>query len=259
VFFGDQDEAKLLARMVNEAAADIVRSDPSRFAALACLPLPDVAAACSELAYALDELGLDGVILPSNVADVYLGEPEFAELLDELDRRSAYVFIHPALPSTPLPYAYPPWLVELPFDTTRAVVSLLYSGTLERCRHIRFQLAHMGGAVPFLAHRIASLVARDARLGESVPLGPLEYLRRFYYDTALSLNGPALAATREIVDLDRIVFGTDWPYLPDAAVRLRESFPQLSEAELARVEFVNATGLIPRLDRNRAKDELHAS
>jgi len=247
VFFGDEDEATLLARMVNEAGAEIVRADPSRFAALACLPLPNVDAAQLELAYALDELGLDGVVLPSSVAGVYIGESAFAEVLDELDRRAAYVFIHPALASLPVGHPYPPWLVELPFETTRAAVSMLYSGTLERCPNMRIQLAHMGGAVPFLAHRIASLVERDPQLLERVPRGPLEYLGRLFYDTALSMNATALAATRELVALDQIVFGTDWPYLPDADIDLRVAFSQLSEPEIARVESSNAVRLVPRL------------
>jgi predicted TIM-barrel fold metal-dependent hydrolase len=246
VFFGDRDEAMMLARIVNEAGAAVVGTDPSRFAALACLPLPGVDAALEELAFALDELGLDGVILPSNVDGVYIGEPEFAELLDELDRRSAYVFVHPAVPALPPGYPYPPWLVELPFETTRAAVSLVYSGTLARCPHLRIQLAHMGGAVPFLAHRIASFVERDPQLQARVPLGPLAYLERFFYDTALSMNAPALAATREVVGLDRIVFGTDWPYLPDESLDLGAPFRALSDRQIAQVESTNAAALVPR-------------
>jgi predicted TIM-barrel fold metal-dependent hydrolase len=254
VFFGDQDEATLLARVVNEAAAGVVQVDRARFAGLACLPLPDVEAAYRELAYALDELELDGVMLPSNIAGVYIGEPAFAELFDELDRRAAYVFVHPAIPSVLPGYPYPPWLVELPFETTRAVVSLLYSGTLERCQRIKIQLAHMGGAVPFLAHRIASLIERDDRLREQVPQGPLEYLRRFFYDTALSTNAPAIAATLEIVELEQIVFGTDWPYLPEAQIDLRAAFRQLTDAQIEQVEFANACTLVPRfVERNGAR------
>jgi predicted TIM-barrel fold metal-dependent hydrolase len=105
----------------------------------------------------------------------------------------------------------------------------------------------MGGTVPFLAHRISSLVERDPRLRERVPRGPLEYLSRFFYDTALSTNAIALGATREIVALDQIVFGTDWPYLPDADIDLRAALAPLSEAEIARVESTNAVRLLPRL------------
>src|SRR2546423_3768888 len=69
-----------LARRVNEAAAELVGSD---VAALATLPLPDVDAALDELAYALDQLRLDGVFLLSNAAGTYLGDDRFGELFDE--------------------------------------------------------------------------------------------------------------------------------------------------------------------------------
>jgi len=62
-----------LARIANEGLAEIAR-DP-RFAALATLPVPDVEAALAELAYALDELQMAGVMLLSNVAGTYLGDP----------------------------------------------------------------------------------------------------------------------------------------------------------------------------------------
>jgi predicted TIM-barrel fold metal-dependent hydrolase len=56
-----------------------------------------------------------------------------------------------------------------------------------------------------------------------------------------------LAATRELVDLDRIVFGTDWPYLPDPRLDLVAAFPQLSGEQIAAIESRNAAALVPRL------------
>jgi predicted TIM-barrel fold metal-dependent hydrolase len=246
VYYGDQEEATRLARIVNDAAADIIRDRPLQFAGLASLPLPDVDAALREVEYALDELGLDGVILMSHIGGTYIGEPAFAELWDELDRRGAYVFLHPAVPAWIPHYDYPLWLVELPFETTRAVLSLLYSGTLERCPNTKIQLAHMGGAVPFLAHRIGSFVERDPSQRERVPRDPLSYLRGLFYDTALSINEAALAAALTIVDPGQIVFGTDWPYLPDATISLRQTWTSLTEDELLHIEYRNAAKLFSR-------------
>jgi 6-methylsalicylate decarboxylase len=246
VFHGDQSEATRLARELNETAAEIVRDEPTSFAGLASLPLPDVDAALHELEYALDELGLDGVILLSHVDGTYIGELAFAELFDELDRRDAYVFLHPAIPQWVPSYGYPLWLVELPFETTRAALSLVYSGTLERCPNVKIQLAHMGGTVPFLADRIGSLVDRDPSQRESVPRGPLAYLSEFFYDTALSLNSAALAATLAVVSSNQIVFGTDWPYLPDRGLDLRQAWPSLGARELDQIEHGNAARLFAR-------------
>jgi predicted TIM-barrel fold metal-dependent hydrolase len=204
-----------LARIANDGLAELAR-DP-RFAALATLPLPNVHAALDELAYALDELRLDGVMLLTNVAGTYLGDPALEPLLAELDRRAAYVFVHPALPPYPPPLDHPVWLYEFPFDTVRALTNLIYTGALERFPRIRFQVAHLGGAAPMLAHRLASLAAREPELARASPAGALAYLERLYYDTGLAANAPALAATLELTDTDHVLFGTDWPYLAPPA------------------------------------------
>jgi predicted TIM-barrel fold metal-dependent hydrolase len=139
-------------------------------------------------------------------------------------------------------------MYEFPFETVRAVSNLIYSGTLERHPSIRFQLAHLGGAAPFLAHRIASLADREPDRADQAPAGALAYLERLYYDTGLTNNAPALAATREVTSVDHIVFGTDWPYaaLPesgDPAPGLDVLGPQRRSA----VDFANAAALVPRL------------
>jgi predicted TIM-barrel fold metal-dependent hydrolase len=249
VFFGDQGLADELARLVNERTAEFVAAAPERFAGLAVLPLPDVDAALAELRHALDVLRLDGVALLSNVGGAYLGDPAWDPLFDELDRRAAYVFLHPTMPPHPLPLPqHPVWLYEFPFDTTRAVVNLIYSGTLERCPRIRLQVAHLGGTAPFLAHRIASLAAREPERASRAPAGALAQLRRLYYDTGLSNNAVALAATLEVADIRRVVFGTDWPYadLPPAGDPA-PGLASLAAADRAGIDAANIAALVPRL------------
>ncbi len=248
VWFGDAGMAAELARIVNDATASLVRSSPARFAGLAVLPLPDVDAALDELRHALDVLELDGVALLSNVDGIYPGDPRFEPVWTELDRRSAYVFLHPASPPAPaaLP-EHPVWLYEFPFDTTRALVNLIYSGTLERAGGLRLQVGHLGGTAPFLAHRIASLAAREPERAAAAPSGALEALSRCWYDTGLSNHATAVNATAAVVPLDRIVFGTDWPYaaLPESG----DPAPELESLGEQRplVDAANAGALVPRL------------
>lgn len=249
VAIGDRALRRELARMTNDAVSELVASDAARFAGLAALPLPDVDDTLAEVERALDVLGLDGVVLPSNVDGVYPGDPRFGPVLDELDARGAYVFLHPDAPPLRTPLErYPVWLHEFPFETTRAIIDLIYSGTLERCQRVRLQVAHMGGAAPFLAHRIASLATREPELSTRAPAGALAYLRGLYYDTGLSANAPALAATGEIAAPGHIVFGSDWPYadLPDAG----DPAPALSalpKAQRDRINRINVGALVPRL------------
>ena len=111
------------------------------------------------------------------------------------------------------------------------------------------QLSHLGGAAPFLAHRLASLADREPEQAAQAPAGALDYLRRLYYDTGLANNAPALAATREITDLDHIVFGTDWPYaaLPADGGDPAPELDVLGAEGRAAVEARNVAALVPRL------------
>lgn len=250
VSFGGPTRASRLARSVNEEIADVVSHAPARLGGLAVLPLPDVDAALEELTYALGELGLDGVELYTNVDGTYLGDSRWDALFDELDRRGAFVLVHPAAPPYRSPVVYPNYLIEFPMDTTRAAVSLLYSGTLHRCPNVKLLLSHLGGMVPFLAHRIRSLTLRTDSFDANVPDGPLAYLQRLYYDTGLSANEPALRATLAITDVDHIVYGTDWPY---AEVPAGADDPQpglagvFDDEERWRVTVENPQALVPRL------------
>jgi 6-methylsalicylate decarboxylase len=249
VFFGDVGGARELARLVNEELAAIVRAAPRRFAALASLPLPDVGAAIDELAYALDILRLDGVMLVSQVAGTYLGDSELEPLMAELNRRGAYVFVHPTFPPNgqPLPQ-HPIWLYEFPFETTRAITNLIYSGVFERHQQIRWQFAHLGGTAPFVAHRLASLAEREPEQAASAPAGALAYLTRQYYDTGLNNHAVAIDATRLVAPFDHIVFGTDWPYLalPDGE-DVAPGLAYLGGDGRALLEGEHARALVPRL------------
>jgi 6-methylsalicylate decarboxylase len=158
----DAAAARRVARSSNEAAAEAIRSHPGRFGGFARLPLPDADAALAEIDYALGTLRLDGVVLLTNHDGVYLGDSRLDPVFDELNRRKAVVFLHPALPAgfeqTSLGYA--PSLIEFVFDTTRAVTHLVLSGTLERCPGLRLIVPHAGGTIPFLVDRISLLAAR---------------------------------------------------------------------------------------------------
>jgi predicted TIM-barrel fold metal-dependent hydrolase len=151
-----KDERREMARRVNEYTADLVVKRPDRFGNFATLPLPDVDGSLSELAYAIDTLQTDGVILLGNYAEKYLGDAAFEPLWVELDRRQAVVFVHPALPLPPVAGVAGP-LVDYPFDTTRTAVQLLLNGIVDRYTGVRIILAHAGGFVPYASHRFAEL------------------------------------------------------------------------------------------------------
>ena len=252
VHFGDDRAARDLARRCNEISARLVVDHSTRFGAFAFLPLPDVEGALEELSYALDRLRLDGVVLLASVGEKYLGDPAFEEVFAEVNRRKAVVFIHPTIPVTSrdVKLSVPGAMVEFVFDTTRAVTNLIYSGTLERYRDIKFILSHAGGTIPFVAWRLAQ-GRLYPQLSEKAPQGAIAYLKRLYYDTAMSATPYALSSLRELVDSTHILFGSDWPFLPEPA--LEEQIQGLTDykafdaAARAAVERDSALALFPRL------------
>ena len=250
LWFGDDEQSVRLARMCNDYAASIRRDHPGRFGLFASLPLPDVDASLAEIEYALDTLNADGIGLLTSFGDRYPGDPAFAPVFDELNRRRAVVYFHPTdAPCSQCLPEIPAATLDFPFDTTRAVVSLLFSGTFARCRNIRYIFSHAGGTVPFLAERIARLGARPG-FREAVPDGVVAELERLYYDTALSANRLAFASLLALVTPDKVLFGSDYPFAPEATMTATvEGLIGLGlEAEVLRgIERDNALALFPRI------------
>jgi 6-methylsalicylate decarboxylase len=255
VHTGDDAAAGLLARRCNELAAEMIRDRPDRYGGFACLPLPDVDGALAELTYALDDLRLDGVLLFSNARGVYLGDSQFTPLFDELQRRAAVVFVHPNPSPDPSAHALglPDTLIDFTADTTRAIAQLHYSNTFARTPDIKYIFSHAGGTVPYLAKRFAIIDEMNVIPGAEARGTAAETFRRLYWDTAASWSDPVLRLLRDVVGLDRVVFGTDFPYLRrDIAVRCREDIeasPELTDTERRAVLGGTAMTLIPRLVR----------
>jgi predicted TIM-barrel fold metal-dependent hydrolase len=141
-----------------------------------------------------------------------------------------------------------PIAVEVPQDTTRAVVSLLFSGVLTRFKDIRFIFCHAGGSVPVVAARMTQYGPKD--LIEKLPNGVDYELKRLYYDIAVSGHRPAIAALTSFIPMSQILFGSDFPYR--ALGETAESLPQLglSAADLQAVGRDNALTLLPNLARS---------
>jgi predicted TIM-barrel fold metal-dependent hydrolase len=211
-------DAATLLRKCNDYAADLRSRYKGRFGSFASLPLPDIDASLKEVDYCTTQLHTDGFILFTNYDGRYLGDPHFAPLLDELNRRRAVAFIHPNQPPHDAPRVAPASVLEYPFETTRTAASLIISGSLRRHPEVRFILSHAGGTLPFLAPRLALSIQMMPGALEKTG-DPHEAMRSFYYDTALSAGDAALSALGQVAHPDRILFGTDFPFAPNPAIR----------------------------------------
>jgi predicted TIM-barrel fold metal-dependent hydrolase len=253
VWFGNAEEARSLARRVNEYGADLARQHPGRFGLFAAIPLPDNEGSLREIEYALDVLKADGIGLLTSYGDKWLGDGAYRAVLEELNRRKAVVFVHPTTPNccrTLMP-GIATLMAEVPQDTTRTIISLLFSGTLTRLQDIRFIFCHAGGTLPIVAKRLTQYGPKD--LADKLPRGVEYELKRFYYDVAVSGYRPAIAALTGLIPTSQILFGSDFPYrgLGETA----DSMPQigLSEADLQAIGRDNALQLLPRL-KERPED-----
>ena len=248
VWFDDVRQTRALTRECNEYAARVRDDHPQRFGLFASLPLPDIEGSLREIAYALDELKADGITLLTNYDGKYPGEPEFAPIFEELHRRRAIVHFHPGESPDNNPHSLPipAATLDFPFETTRAVTSLLVSGTLARSRNARFIFSHAGGTIPFLAERIARLEMRP-EVREKAPDGAMFELKRLYFDTALSANKLIFGSLLKFVSHEQILFGSDYPYAPETT--MTATVKGLSDLELPpdvlrAIERTNALRLL---------------
>ena len=258
VHTGDSVKARSLARRCNEFSAELVRSRPDRFGGFACLPLPDVAASLEEPSYALDDLGLDGLVLFTNSNGVYLGDPVLEPFFEELERRKTVVYVHP----NPSPDAVahtlglPDNLIDFTTDTNRAVAQMHYTSRFARTPNVKYIFSHAGGSTPYLAARFAIIDEIGFIPGGEQRGTAADMFRRIYWDTAAAASDPVFPMLRDVAGIDQVLYGTDFPYMRrDLAVRSKQHILQsleLNDSERRAILGGNASHLFPRqFDRSR--------
>jgi 6-methylsalicylate decarboxylase len=250
VWFGlDTAGMRRMARLCNEFAAKMAADHPGRYARFAALPMPDVDGSLKEIEYAFEALKADGINLPTSFGDRWPGDPAFKPVFEELNRRKATVFFHPYAPNccAGLKTGIPDGVLEFPYDTGRAIVSLLFSGTLARLRDIKYLFSHGGGVMPMLAGRVAFFAKFRKDIKEIAPQGVIAELQRLHYDTANAAWAPSMAGLLKLVPASQVVFGTDFPYLKTQLQKDQLMRDGLSPAVLSAIAHENALRLVPGL------------
>jgi aminocarboxymuconate-semialdehyde decarboxylase len=242
VYFAPPERQAEVARLVNDAYAELAARHPKRFKGFASIPMDDPDAALRELERTQGELRMNGVIVLSNINGRALTDPRYRPFFAECDRRRICVFIHPMIPASAEPFAeyvLGP-IIGFPFDTTLAVAQLCYAGVLRELPNIRWILGHLGGAVPYLMERMDNGWRDFAECRVNIDELPSVYLKRLYYDT-VSFSAPSLRLARELVGADHLVMGSDYPHLLGSIERAVSSIESLDVPKADKERIFNGT------------------
>ena len=243
-----------IARFLNDHIADVASEFPLRFVGLGTVPLQDTSLAIKELEYC-KQIGLAGVQIGTNVNQLNLGEPQFLDFFKACEELGMAVFVHPwdMMGQDDMQKYWLPWLVGMPAEVSRAICSLIFSGTIENCRGLRICFAHGGGAFPATIGRIDhGFNVRPDLCAVDNPIGPRKYLGRMYFDSLVH-EPAALDYLIKLVGAGQVMLGTDYPF-PLGELEPGELIASMPYDESATELLLNGAAL-NWLDRERGQFE----
>jgi len=244
IFFADETRQPEVARILNDAYAELIAKHPKRFKGFASIPMDDPDAALVELHRAIDQLKMNGVVLLSNIRGRALTSPTYRPFFEEANRMKLCIFLHPMIPPNSEPfkeYVLGP-LVGFPFDTTLAVARMCFDGMLRKLPDIRWIIGHLGGAIPYLMERLDSGYRDFAECRVNIDQPPSTYLKKLYYDT-VTFSPHNLRMARDLVGADHMVMGSDYPHLLGSIERSVSSIQDLAIPEYEKERIFNGTAL----------------
>ena len=210
----DPSVALATSKDSNDEISQMAKSWPDRFAGLASLPMQDVKAAIAELERVVIRLGFKGAMINDHVNGRTLDEPEFLPFWKAAEQLGTLILFHQGgetiVSSRTKRYHLPNTIGNLA-DRTVTFASLVFGGVMDACPDLKICLSHGGGYTCYGIGRMDRgwQVRSEARTQISQP--PSAYLRRFHYDCIVYTES-ALRYLIDTVGVDRVVFGTDWPY-----------------------------------------------
>jgi predicted TIM-barrel fold metal-dependent hydrolase len=255
-------DAVELSRRANDELAELVYKFPDRFAGgVASLPMNDIDASVCELDRAINDLNLKGIQIFSSINRKPLDRPEFVEIFKKMAQYDLPIWLHPAkdneIPDYPDEKSAKFGLFVAfgwPYETTLAMARLVIGGIFERYPNLKIIAHHCGAMIPFFSKRVPLSSQAMQATGEGVDLTkPLpEYFKKFYADTVLGGNTPALMCGYSFFGADNILFGTDYPYpggpehgdLAAAEVIKSVELMNVSEEEKTKMFFDNARRIL---------------
>lgn len=244
VFFVEGRQQHEVAKMMNDAYAELITKNPKRFKGFASIPMDAPDPALKELHRAIDELKMNGVILLSNIRGNALTAPAYRPFFQEANRMKLCILLHPMLPTASEPFrefGLGP-IIGFPFDTTLAVARMCYGGMLRDFPDIRWVVCHAGGAVPFLMERMDSGFRDIPEAKAKIQELPSTYLKRLYYDT-VTFNSYNLNMLRDMAGSDHMLMGSDYPHLLGSIEKSISSIEALAIPQSEKQKIFGGTAM----------------
>ena len=222
------------SKFINDHISKVVSVDPKRFFGLGTLPMQDADLAIKELDRCINELGLLGVEIGSNVNNMSLGDQKIFPILQAASDMSACVFIHPwdgIMQRSLMSNHWLPWLVGMPSEVSRAICSMIFGGVFERLPKLRVLFAHGGGSFPATLGRIQhGFKVKPDMCSTSNTVSPVDSLGKFYVDSLVH-STDALSHLLSVFGVDKVCLGSDYPFPlgeanPGSLIEEKGDFPQ---------------------------------
>jgi aminocarboxymuconate-semialdehyde decarboxylase len=239
----DAETATAIAHDCNAALKEMMDAYPDRYLGLASVPLQDPGRAIEVMSHAMGEQGFKGITIGDHVNGITLDDPQFYPFWQAVEELGAVVFFHQAsatvVENRTERYGIPNVIGNL---TERAITfaTLVYGGIMDRYPDLKLCLGHAGGYTAFGAARMdkgwsAGALENMPEFDDSrtfLTNAPSEYLNRFYYDSC-TYTEPTLRFLVDMVGIDRVVLGTDYPapMFLDDPVNWINGLGSLSDAE----------------------------
>lgn len=232
-------------RVQNEAMARLVREYGDRIVGLGSVPMQDGVTAVAELTRCVQELGLKGVEIGTNVNGKYLGDGAFRPFWAAAETLGAVVQIHPVpgIGGATNREFYLWNAFANPAETALTTSHIILSGLLEEHPGLQICLVHGGGHLPYQIGRLDRAYEMRPEAWQHISQPPSYYFKQFYFDTVVH-SAQALAYLVDLVGVERVMVGSDYPF--DMGVERPADIVHaldLTEAEKAKLLYENAARL----------------
>ncbi len=249
--WGNQEEAKASAEMINGLYESLVQKYPDRFLAYGAVSLPYINQAIEEAKSLLAKDEFIGIAIPTLVKDkVSVADLQFEPFFKAMNDQHATLYVHPTGCGAQSPMVNDfqlHWVIGAPLEATFVALHLLKNNIPQKYPNIKFHISHLGGALPFFMQRIEDNY-EDWNAFETSPWEILN--RQFYFDTA-NFHGPSLVNTIETFGAEHLMMGSDFPYFQDEKYTRAVDYIKNSDIDTDKIDGILRGNAIEFFEINR--------